>query len=225
MSFAPKSRFVLAIIAGMFGAAVRSADAGDLSVYSDLGSFEGATTGLTDVNFNGLVAPGAFEDFAIPTGYTDSTTGTNFTFLDASGDDINITSATYSGSNFPGDTLNPSSDISAGASELITLPTSSTAIGLYFSTYSQAPLTFALSNGDTYTDSMTPAYGNMAFVGLTDTTPFTSLTIGNGSDVLLVGFYYGSASVPEPNSAILLGVGGLVGMLALVVTKRRALEA
>jgi hypothetical protein len=205
---------VSVVVFGVIFATTRPADAG-LVVYTDVASFQAATTGLSDINFNGIVAPGQFTDYAIPPGYTDPATGTNFTFLNANGTDINVTSATYYSVNFgypvfPSDVLNSASTVPTGASESITLPTSSTAFGIEFTTYDTSPITIALSNGDTYVDSNSPGFGNFAFLGFTDTTPFSSLTITDPTDsgVLLADVKFGS-SIPEPSSLALLGLSSL----------------
>lgn len=196
-------------------AAADRVEAGNLTVYNDSPSFQAATTGLSDVTFNGIVPAGEYTDYFIPSGYTDAATGTNFTFLNADGSDINVTSATYYSVNFigpvfPVDFLNSSSAVPTGASELITLPASSTAVGFYYSTYDTTPITFTLSNGDTYTAASPPGFGNVAFLGFTDTTSFTSLTINDptNSGILLMNFEFGTA-VPEPSSLVLAGTAGL----------------
>jgi hypothetical protein len=207
--------FLSAAVFGVVLATTRPADAG-LVVYTDLASFEAATSGLSDVNFNGIVAPGQFAGYAIPPGYTDPTTGTNFSFLNANGADINVTSATYYSTAFggpvlPADVLNSSSVVPIGASESITLPANSTAFGIYFSTYDTSPITVTLSNGDTYIDNSPPGFGNFVFLGFTDTTLFSSLTITDPTDsgVLLADVKFGS-SIPEPSSLALLGLSSLL---------------
>jgi hypothetical protein len=197
------------------GAATQAADAG-LKVYNDQPSYLASTTGLSDVNFNGIVASGGFTDYIIPTGYTDPGTGTNFTFPSVPGGDINVTSATYYSVNFgapvfPDDVLNSSSTIPAGAVESITLPGAETAVSLYFSTYDGAPITITLSNGASYTDTASPTFGNFAFLGFTDTSAFSSLTVSDpsSSGVLLADFTFGTA-IPEPPTWVLLGFAALL---------------
>jgi hypothetical protein len=91
---------------------------------------------------------------------------------DKLGDDINITSANYYGPHFfPDNTINESTSISPTSSELITLPSSSTAVGLLISTFDQKTYTYTLSNGEAYTDPSPPSFGNFAFLGFTDTHP------------------------------------------------------
>ena len=169
------------LVLGLLGAASQTAHANPV-VYNDALSYQAATTGLSDVTFNGIVAPGSFTDYAVPPGYTDPGTGTNFTFLNVPGTDINVTSATYYSTNhigpvFPADVLNSSSVVPVGAVESITLPAVQTAVSLFFSTYDGAPITITLSNGDSYTDSSSPAFGDFAFLGITDTSGFSGLTV------------------------------------------------
>ena len=219
-----KSRPGLAFVAalGIIAVAVRPADAGGLTVYNSLASFEAATTGLTDVNFNGVTLnPSGFNDYIIPTGYTDAATGTNFTFLNATGDNINITSANFYGPNFfPDNTINESTSIPPTSSELITLPSSSTAVGLLISTFDKATYTYTLSNGDAYTDPSPPSFGNLAFLGFTDTASFTTLTISGGTGVFILDLKFGAA-VPEPTSLALAGISAVAGLGVLARRRNR----
>lgn len=205
------------VVAGAVFAMARPADAAPV-VYTDTASFQAATSHLSQVGFNGIVAPGAFTDYAVPPGYTDPATGTNFTFLGANGSDINVTSATFYGlPAFPADVLDSSSSVPAGSSESITLPHSSTAFAMYFSTYDASAITVTLSNGDTYTDSSPPSFGNFAFLGFTDPTAFSALTITDpaAAGVLLADVSFG-VGIPEPSSLALFGISSL-----LVVWRRR----
>jgi hypothetical protein len=207
------------VVAGAALAIARPADAA-LVVYTDTTSFQTATSHLSTVGFNGIVAPGGFTDYAIPPGYTDHATGTNFTFLNANGSDINVTSATfYTGFTFPADVLDASSAVPIGASESITLPSSSTAFGMYFSTVNASVITVTLSNGDTYTDSSPPSFGNFAFLGFTDPTPFSGLTITAPANAgaLLADVKFG-VGIPEPSSLALFAISSLL----LVGRRRRA---
>ena len=215
---APRTKhcFLAATALGLMIASARRADAGDLTTYTDLGAFQAATQGLTDVNFNGIAPPAGFVNFVIPSGYTDAGTGTNFSFPDVPGGDINVTSATYYSVNFggpvfPADFLDASGGIPAGANEVITLPASLTAVGLLFSTFDGMPITFTLSNGDAFTDSSTPTFGKVAFLGFTDTAAFSTLTINDPTSFgpLLLDFKFGAAAVPEPSSLTLFGIAGL----------------
>jgi hypothetical protein len=104
-----------------------------------------------------------------------------------------------------------------GKNELITLSGPDTAIGLMFSTYTGTANDFLLSNGDFYVGVAPPAFGNVAFLGFTDSTPFTSLTITvtplvNEAPILL-DLQFGAVApggvVPEPASLTLFSLGSL----------------
>jgi hypothetical protein len=201
---AAKTRLVimLAAVAVANLAMVRRTDAGNLDVYDSLSAFQSALTTSTSFNFNSVALnDSGFASFAVPPGYTDPTTGTNITYLNADAGHINVTSADYYGpSFFPSNTLNRSADVPDTATELITLKGSYQAIGIYFSTGHQGVFTFTLSNGDSYVDSNTPAFGSVAFIGFTDSTSFTSMTISDPRNFIL-DVYIGS--LPEPSTLTL----------------------
>jgi hypothetical protein len=211
------SKFTLSsavVLGAMIGAGQPAA--ASLIAYTSMGSFQAATTSVADVTFGGIVAPGAFKDFTVPPGYTDPATGTTFSFPTAPGTNINVTSATYYQVNFgdpafPEDVLNSSSSVPDGASEMITLPASATAVGLFFSSFDTSPLTITLSNGDSFVDTTPPGFANFAFLGFTDTTPFSSLTITDPtSSGVLIGELQFGAAIPEPSSLALLGIPALL---------------
>ena len=221
MTTSPHIWATLGIGLGIIGLA-RPAEAG-LTTYTSQPSFLTATSGLTNLNFNGQVAsPTSYNNYIIPTGYTDASTGTNFTYTNSAGDDINITGRSYYGTNFfSDDTLNQSQGVSNNASEVITLTKSVRAFSMLFSAEpGTPPVTFTLSNGDSYTDSSFPAFGTVAFLGFTDTTPFTSITISS-PQLFLLGVAYGNA-VPEPSSLTLAAIP-LAVLAARAGWRRRAL--
>ena len=195
------------IVVGMVG----RAEAG-LTVYTTATSFDAATTHLTSINFNGIASPTSFVNFPNPPGYTDAATGTNFSFPAEGGTDVNITGRDFYSPTptFPDDFLVGAGNVPQGASELITLPTGATAFSLMFSTFNGVPFTFAFSNGDSYTDTTTPAFGSVAFIGFTDTSPFTSVTLtGPGDLAINLIVQYGSA-VPEPSTLTMLGLASVI---------------
>jgi hypothetical protein len=210
-----RSWLLIAAMGIVLGVASR-AEAGTLTVYNDLPSFQAATTGLSDVNFNGIVGPTSFTSYADPPGYTDAATGTNFAFSPGGGSVDIVGRNYYSPTNFSSDFLAPSIG-NQGQNELITLSGPHTAIGLMFSTYTGTANDFLLSNGDFYVGMGPPAFGNVAFLGFTDSTPFTSLTITvtplvNEAPILLdlqFGAVAPAAVVPEPASLTLFSLGSL----------------
>ena len=97
---------------------------------------------------------------------------------------------------------------------LITLPGSFTGFALDFGTFFGSAVTFTLSNGDTVTLGSTGSgYAVPDFVGVTDTTPFTSILVTSADGVLNIdGVSYGvlpAVAVPEPASLTLLGLGAI----------------
>jgi hypothetical protein len=209
-------------------ASARDAGAGVLTEYTDLSSFQAATSGLTEVTFGGIAPSGSFTSFRIPTGYTDATTGTRITVTNGAGGDMNVTAANYYVVNF-GSPLFPADFLVPGAGtggsdpkERITLPGNVTAIGLEYSTGNQQSFTYTLSNGDSLTEPNTPAFGNVSFIGFTDTVPFGSLTVSSPGDVLFLTSirYSAIAPTPEPSALALTGLAGLA-LLGRVAWRRR----
>jgi len=181
-----------------------------LIIYHDSTSFQAATTGLSNINFNGVIPAGqTFQGFGIPPGYTDAATGTNFTFDNPGTGNINVTASNFCAPTiFSADFLNASVGVPSSAHEIITLPGSYTAVSLLYSTFNQQSFLFSFSNGQSHSESSTPAFGTEAFLGFTSTAPFSSLSVSVPSDndgLILVGLQFGTV-VPEPSTLIIAGV-------------------
>jgi hypothetical protein len=96
------------------------------------------------------------------------------------------------------------------ANILVTFPSAQTGFSTDFGTFGGSAVTFTLSNGDTVTlPSTGSGYSVPDFLGLTDTTPFTSVQITSSDGVMNIGTNRFGAAVPEPASMLLLGIGGL----------------
>ena len=182
-----------------------------VTVYTDAPSFQAATSGLTNVNFNGIVGPTSFQGYSTDAGgYTDAATGTNFNYAQASGD-INITGRDYYSQfgypNFPGDVIGPASNVAPTSNEIVALPHSVTAFSMDLTDLSGPSLAFTLSNGDQVIDLTAPPFATFAFFGFTDTTPFSTVTV-TGSSAILQDVNF--SAVPEPSSVMLLGMSSLL---------------
>jgi hypothetical protein len=129
------------------------------------------------------------------------------------------------GSYLPGNSVLSAQHVGDGANNLvITLPGSYTAVGLDVGSFENAPFTFTLSSGEMFT---TPTQFSLSFIGVTSTTPLTSLTIDTTDIVINVdNFTFGQAlaAAPEPASLTLLGLGSL-GLLGYGWRRRKQLDA
>ncbi len=108
---------------------------------------------------------------------------------------------------------------------LITLPQPVTAAAFDVGSNTNTTFTFTLSTGDTFT-SINPGNHNIQFLGLTSTTPFTSIEISQPASsgvnaLVLTDFTFGTA-IPEPGSFSLLATGGL-GLLGYRLRRRQTI--
>jgi hypothetical protein len=217
-------RHILLIsLAGIFLSVMPTSAAAGVIVYNDLASFQAATTGLTDVNFNGIAPSGSFVYSPTPPGFTRS--GVTFNITNAlPGDGLDVTARNYySPTIYPNDFLIPSFSPRATTVESITLPSGATAVGLDLGTFLGGALTFSFSTGDQYVDSSAATFGSTSFLGFTSSAPITSLTIGyvNANEALVIDdFQFGAAIVPEPSTVTLAGLG-ILGWLGYVWRRRR----
>jgi hypothetical protein len=214
----------------LFGAAlaVATTDAKALTVFTSAPAFDAATTGLTSVNFQAVtIGQDGYVDYATGPGggYTDPATGTNFNFptVPAADGDIDITEQDYySPDDFPEDFIVAAANTAEylGANEVITLPSPVTAFGMDISNYGETSTVYTLSNGDSVTNANPPGFGNVAFFGVTDSTPFSSITIP-GYETIVLDVSYETA-VPLPSSLTAgLALFGLVGAFSLSRISRR----
>lgn len=218
-------------LALFLGAVLAVANASATSItYSDAASWTAASTGLTTIDFGTLSPPpGSFIDYPSPPGLTIG--GVTFTGTSA---DLGVVSDTFCCSTYARgfDTLDsgPASGIVAS------LPSDITAVGFYLYTVTLGDVTGSLPGTVTIevnglTDVVTtPTAPNLAFFGVTSTSPITTLTItptqmGEGTAVDVINFAYGQTApttgVPEPGSLSLLLLGALSLGLLIRITRIR----
>jgi PEP-CTERM motif len=193
-----------------------------LTFYTSMGGYEAATFGNTAVNFEGIASDDSFTSEPTPPGLTLS--GVKFTI-----DHTNNTGDLYVlGPNYYYANLSAlSSQLSSTGPNnmLITLPRPYTAFALEFGTFKGSQLDFTLSTGSTFNAS-TPPFPDLSFVGVTSTTPITSIQIvePTQSDVVnVVSFSFGSA-VPEPSTLTLAGIAAVCGLSYWPLIRRRPLR-
>jgi hypothetical protein len=147
-----QTRFGAAVL-GLAALVVPAAPASaSLMVSTNLASFQAATPGLTDVNFNGVVTSGNLQNFPTPPGGTPS--GVNFNLNPPSNaGGLNITAKDFYAAHFGGPTyaqdflINAANPGAVTETEVITLPPGgATAIGFDLGTFNGTPLALAFSS-------------------------------------------------------------------------------
>lgn len=191
-----------------------------LTFYSDLASYEAATSGNTLIDFEGIAPDTGFEYFAVPPG------------IDILGVNFAIDTATSNGNlyvigrdfYYAGTSVLSSQQSSAQDDNmLITLPGAFTAAAFDIGSFYGQTVTVLTSDGASYLLS-SPAYPGFTFTGFTSTAAITSIKISQpiGEAMSLDNFRFGhAAAVPEPSSLVLAGVGGLTSLVGLVRRRKR----
>jgi hypothetical protein len=213
------TKFKFAALAGVAVLAIAGAANAD-TVFNNRAAFLSATSGLTNIDFNGIAGPGSYVSFGNgPLSLSGATfTGNGSMFVIDPG---------YYGFGYPnGGFLN--SDYNSPNEIDVALP-ASTAVGFDFGGLLGGPVTFTIntSNGGSFTASTnaSTAGGGLDFFGVVTSTPITSVSIlmpdccaYNAVD----NFAFG-AGVPEPATwgMMLLGMAGL----GVAMRNRRKLAA
>jgi hypothetical protein len=213
--------FAVAAFLGVSLVAQTRAQAG-LTVFTDLLSYENATTGNTLIDFEGIAPDNDFVFYLPPT-----TTISGVTFsIDTSKSDggLFVIGKGFSGF-YPNTSVLSSENSSTSENNiLITLPGSYTAASMNLGSFFGGTAMVTTSNGNTY-DVTIPGSTAFAFTGFTSTAPITSISVeyptAGGDPVLnLDNFRFGAASVPEPSS-LALAFCGAFGVGLLVWRRRR----
>lgn len=192
---------ILVTALGAFGACAGNTLA--IDIYTDRAAFEAASTGLTNITFDGL-APDAFYTDYGATGLDQS--GVHFD----GGGYLFVVDPLYSPDYYDWG----SDDILLGASGgsiTATLPGGITAVGsdiMSIIPYG-ATITFTTDSGET-ASTASSMWPERAFLGVISTSPIKSVTVtaDSGAYPELDNFEFGTA-IPAPGSLALLGLGAL----------------
>jgi hypothetical protein len=200
-----------------------------ITTYSSQSSWQGVTSGSQTVNFEGMTPPNTSTYYNGSTGVTAD--GVQFIGYTSTGAtsvqviDTNVSQYYNYGTN---DALMQDMDRPNSSSPLpyiqIVLPAGVTSLSFDLFSVSPDALSATITvNGTQYTVAAN-SRPNLAFWGITSTTPITSLTITlngtsfNGSSHLLIdNFSFGTldgTDAPEASTYLLIG-SGLVGLVAL----------
>ncbi|HTP97602.1 MAG TPA: PEP-CTERM sorting domain-containing protein, partial [Burkholderiales bacterium] len=182
------------------------------------GAFLAATTGDTNIDFNGIASAGSFVAYGAGplslSGVTFTGNGSMFVI------DPGYYGFPYGGGGFLNSDHGDPNVITA------TLPSGVIAVGIDYGSLFSGGATFdiTLSTGDIFkfsTDGST-ADGTLGFAGVVSTIPFASIAFAMPDSLgynAIDNFTFAQAAVPEPALLPLLGAG-LAGMLAGVRRKQ-----
>ena len=194
----------LAIATALLGATILT-PANAANTYTDRTTFLAATSSTTNIDFEGIAAPGWYVSY----GGTASIGGVTFTDTNHG---MYVVDPAYSPAYYDwghGAVL----DGDAGASDIITatLPSNVFAIGSDIHSFVKyaSDFTITLSNGDVFT-TPTNDYPTDAFFGVTSDVAISSISFKAVTGYTqLDNFVYGQTStVPEPGTvALLIGMG------------------
>jgi hypothetical protein len=166
--------------------------------YNSRAAFQAATNGTSTIDFEGFAPDGGFIS-----GVSFTFSGVTFTQSVSRGALFVIGRNVYYSNN---SVLSAQHGPSGPTDLEITLPGGYTAIGMDVGSFRGSTFTFTLSTGDVFTR---PTQFNLGFVGVTTSTPITSIRIDSPDLVMNVDNFTFGQAVPEPASLMLFGIGTL----------------
>ncbi len=210
------SKFFFVALTFLFlGLSATTARADNIAVYTDRAAFNAASTNLTNIGFEGMVAPGQFIPIPTPPGLT--LLGVNFSGvmgnLIVAGPNVYLPTSTLAS--------NGTTDI------IITFPGGITAVGMDFNLaggFEPRIINFTTSTSETFSMiSRGTLPFTVQFFGVTSSAPITSIRITSNnptSTLVLDNVSFGQSAIPEPTTILLLS-SGLAGVAMKVRRKRK----
>ena len=191
---------------------------GSVVLYTTASDYYAATTDNKTVDFTGIAPVDNYKTIAVPPGL--DVGGVNFTIDTASSNgSLYVVDGGFSNNFFHVTILDSQFSSSTNDNIVITLPYAVTAAAFNFGSNIGLDVSFLLSTGDSFTRGTAPQ--QIQFVGLTSSTPFTTIELSqalNGG--LVIQDFTFSPAVPEPTSIALVATGGLI-VLGHGVRRRR----
>ena len=210
--------FQVVILSLMITALATVSQASSVTVYTSRSAWLAATSGVTNIDFNGIAAVGSYVSYGsgpVVIG------GATFT----SNDSMFVIDPAYYGFPYPDGFFN--ADYNTPNLVTIVLPGSYTAVGFDFGSLFTGGASFDVTLGGvgtlTVASTGSTQDGVLGFAGFISSSAFNTVTLSmpdapnyNAVDNLA----YGGSAVPEPTSLVLMGSG----ILGLASTLRRKIK-
>lgn len=227
--FKPRGRiFVHYLTAFLLLAVCGKMEAASYTLYSNLTSWQAAAGASTTIGFEGLAGNDGYDYVPTPPGITLS--GVNFTIDQTklpSGGSLYVLGQNFA---YPGNSVLEAQQSGVGTNNiLVTFSSPVSAVAMDFGDRSGTGSTFgfSLSDGVSFDLTTSEYLGTSTpngFMGLTSTTPITSLEIyrvTSGTELDIDNVSFAVTQVPEPDS-FYLTLTGAISFLAFRRPKRQA---